>query len=98
LPCFVSFVRQHRSTYQRKPRENHADDVVQKLNVKHDLPYERMFAPPNLVKVHQRVHGREEAAVQPSAALRDEFGNLSRHVRLARRALDILQDPPALGL
>ena len=81
-----------------KPREQHVDGLIHKLHIQHELAHERVIAPADLVEVHNGVHGREEAAVQPAAALQDELGHAVRHVRLAVGALDVLQDPAAVAL
>ena len=52
-----------------------------------------MMTPPDLIEMREAVHGGEETAVQPTTALQDEIGHFRRDIRLARRGLDILQDP-----
>ena len=81
-----------------KPREDHANSLVEELNEEHELANERVVGAEDLVGVGKRINGSEEGTVQPTPTLQDEIGHFSRHVGLTRSGLDVLQDPSAVPL
>jgi hypothetical protein len=52
-----------RSTYKSEEGEEQVDELVDKLDVQEDLAPYSMIRIPDLSKVEQRVHGREERSV-----------------------------------
>ncbi len=80
---------------QSKPGEQHADGLVQELDLEQQLADDVVRTAQRLVRVRERVDGREETAIEPAPALQDKVGHFGRHVGLARRALDVLQHPRA---
>ena len=57
-----------------------------------------MIAAIDLIEMGDGVDGGEEATVEPTASLQDEFGHGVGHVRLAVGRLDVLQDPATIAL
>lgn len=80
-------------TYNSKPSEQHINRLIDKLKDKSRLAQGTMMTPPDLIEMREAVHSGEETAIQPTTALQDEIGHFRRDIRLARRGLDILQDP-----
>jgi hypothetical protein len=81
-----------------KPGENHIDRVEDELDEEGELAEDGVVRPEKLVEVDDGVDGGEEGAVQPATALENQLGRRVGHVGLARRRLDVLQDPVAVAL
>lgn len=47
----------------------------------------------DVVELDRRVNSGEEGPIQPSSALRDEFGNLVWHISFGIGGFHIVQDP-----
>lgn len=62
-------------SYQRKVSERQAHKLIDKFNMKQDLPPQSMIGGPDLFKMNKRIYRREESAVEPSPPLGDELGN-----------------------
>ena len=80
-----------------EPSKYHVDGLVGELDEEHNLTKETVVAPVDLVEVCDGVDGREEAAVQPSPPLHDEFRHLVWHICFPGRGFHILQDPAAVA-
>ena len=78
------------------PREEELDRLVQQLNVDEKLAPKRVRRAVDVRKVHNRVDAREERAVQPAPALRDELGHLRREEQQVSCRTSHTPDTPLL--
>jgi hypothetical protein len=48
--------------------------LIDRLDLKKDLPWDRVVGFPKLFTIDERIHGRKEGTVQPTSSLRNKLG------------------------
>ena len=70
--------------YQREERKEQVDELIHEFDVQKNLSYQGMIRGPHLSKVEERIHGSEESSIEPTPALRYEFGNRVYQLKSAK--------------
>jgi hypothetical protein len=81
--------------YRTEPCKDQIDGVVDGLHHQHSLACQAMTRAQNLPSMSDGIRCGKERAVQPSAPLNDKLRKSVWNIRLADRALDILENPGA---
>lgn len=63
-------------TYQSEPREYQIESLIQHLHVYPELAENAVRRAVDVVEMNCTVNGGEERPIQPTAALRDQLGDL----------------------
>jgi hypothetical protein len=62
-------------TYQGEVGEHQTNELVDKFDVEQDFSHDCMIRFPDLSEMDERVHGREEGAIEPASSLGYELRN-----------------------